>query len=241
MKKLLLIILISLLMLSGCSFLFDAPQNPLLDYDFSEMDLVQLKAPLENQPTVKIYTSLGELTAMLFPEYAPNTVGNFLARVDDGFYENKPIFAVKEMEFLLTGALDTEGTQGVTQDGQLIPNEYSVDLWPFKGALLAYSGTRGFGDSRFFIAGSVPFTEEFEEEMRSAVDSDGNKLIPDELIEAFRENESVVHFSLTYTIFGQITDGFDTLDKLLSVPTSDAGENFRPIDEIYITKIEVLK
>ena len=235
MKKIILIFLILSLLLSGCT-LFGMPRNPIWDYDFSQMNLIQLEEPQEGQTIITVYTTLGVFSAMLFPEHAPKTVANFIERVEEGFYENRAVLAVREERYFLTGAFDSDGRQGVTSDGKLIPNEYSADLWPFKGAMLSYSGREGFGDSRFLVVGSVPFTEEMESSMRSAKKSDGSQLLPDELIKAFAENDSIAEFSARYTIFGQVIDGFDVLDKLLTIPT---GDNTRPLEEHFIEKIEI--
>jgi peptidyl-prolyl cis-trans isomerase B (cyclophilin B) len=222
---------------SGC-FFFDMPQSPIWDYDFSEMKLLQLEPPHENQPLVRISTSYGDMIIMLFPEEAPNTVENFLARVADGFYDNKPILTLINNEYFLTGALNAEGTQGVTQNGQLIPNEYSVNLWPFKGSLLAFSGRQGYGDSRFFVVGSVPFEGEFADEARKAEKSGGSRLFPDELIQAFEENECIAPLMGGYTIFGQVISGLDVLDKLLSIEINI--ETKRPLKEFFIEKIVLI-
>ncbi|MCL2694238.1 MAG: peptidylprolyl isomerase [Oscillospiraceae bacterium] len=239
MKKIFIVILTLsavLITASGC-FMFDQPYNPLLEYDFGEMRLIQLEPPAEGQPIVTVHTTEGTFTAMLFPEYAPKTVENFIERVNDGFYDEKPVFAISDGEFFLTGALNDEGTQGVTMDGRLIPNEYSVDLWPFKGSLMSFSGRPGYGDSRFFALGSKPFTDELSEELDAAVKQDGTRLFPKELIEAFSQNENLAEAMCGYTIFGQVIDGFDVLDIILSAETD--SRTFRPLEDIIIEKIEL--
>jgi len=238
MKKifiLFLALLTVLLTASGC--FFDMPSNPIWDYDYSEMKLVQLEPPYAGQPIVTVYTTHGEFTAMLFPEYAPNTVANFIARIEDGFYENKPILSIIQNQYFLSGALDEDISRGMTNDGKLIPNEYSVNLWPFKGAMLSIAGRQGFGDSRFIVIGGFPFDEESAEAMNNAVKRDDTKLFPAELIEAFEQNESIPGIIGAYTIFGQITDGFDVLDKLLALQSD--FETKRPLDEVFIEKIEL--
>lgn len=226
--------LIIAVLLGGC-FFYDMPRNPVWDYNYSEMDLVQLQPPHEGQPMITVHTAYGEITAMLFPEHAPNTVANFIERIEDGFYENKPVVALIKGEILFTGAYDEEGHQGMTNDGKLIENEYSVDLWPFKGSMLAFSGRQGFGDSRFWLIGGVPLSDENADAMRNTVRSDETKLFPEELITALDEHESLPGAMGMYTIFGHMTGGFDVLDKLLSLPTEE--ESSRPLDEILIEKI----
>jgi peptidyl-prolyl cis-trans isomerase B (cyclophilin B) len=239
MKKYLTILLLlpaMLLTLSGC-FMFDMPSNPVWDYDFTEMRLVQLEPPRAGQPIVTIYTELGEITAMLFPEYAPNTVANFIARIEDGFYTDKPVIALVESEFMFTGAYDEEGQQGMTDDGRLIPNEHSVNLWPFKGAMLAFSGRQGFGDSRFLIISGAPLSDADAEALRNTEHRNGTKLFPEELIKAFEENESLPGEMGRFTVFGQMTDGFDVLDEILSLPTDP--ETGIPLERFLIQKIEL--
>jgi peptidyl-prolyl cis-trans isomerase B (cyclophilin B) len=213
------------------------PRNPVWDYDYSDMRLVQLEPPREGQPLITIHTEFGEITAMLFPDYAPNTVANFIARVEDGFYENKPVVALINGEIIFTGAYDEDGHQGMTGDGKLIPNEYSVNLWPFKGSMLAFSGRQGFGDSRFWLIGGVPLSEENAEAMRNTFHRDQTRLFPEELIEALDKHENLPGAMGMYTIFGQMTDGFDVLDEILLQPIRD--DSSKPLEEILIIKIEL--
>ena len=243
MKKVLILFItfsLVLLSMSGCMFAPNRPYNPIWDYDFSQMKLIQLEPPVQGQTIVTINTTLGSFKAMLFEEYAPNTVKNFLDRIEEGFYENREIFGAVEGEFFSTGFYDKEGLQGVTGDGKLIPNEYSVNLWPFKGSLISFSRTIGFGDSRFIVSGSTPFTEEDAKEFRDVKRSDGSRLLPEELVKAFEENGNMAkELSVAFTIFGQVIEGFDVLELLMSIPTEE--DTARTIEEHYIINIEVSK
>jgi peptidyl-prolyl cis-trans isomerase B (cyclophilin B) len=211
------------------------PRSPIWDYDFSQMNLVQLEPPKAGQPIVTVETVFGEFKAMLFPDDAPNTVENFIARVEEGFYDNKPVIGLGQGLFFISGALNEEGNQGKTMDGKLIANEYSVNLWAFKGSLLSFSGTEEYGDSRFVVIGSYPYTEESEAELREFTRSDGSKLFPEELIDALRETPNIVNYSGRYTIFGQIFEGMDTLDKILAQPVAEDKQV--PLERILIDKI----
>jgi peptidyl-prolyl cis-trans isomerase B (cyclophilin B) len=210
-------------------------RSPIWDYDFSQMNLVQLEPPKAGQPIVTVETAFGEFKAMLFPDDAPNTVENFIARVEEGFYDNKPVIGLSQGQFFISGALNEEGNQGVTMDGELIANEYSVNLWAFKGSLLSFSGTEEYGDSRFVVIGSYPYTEESDAEMRAFTRSDGSKLFPDELLDALSETPNIVNYSGRYTVFGQIFEGMDTLDKILAQPVAEDKQ--APLERILIDKI----
>lgn len=137
----------------------------------------------------------------------------------------------------MSGSYNDEGTQGYTNDGNPIPNEHSVDLWTFKGALCAYSGQAGYGDSRFFIVDEYPFTDEEIEELRAIKDSEGNRRIPDELIDAYIENGGVIQLGASYTVFGQTIEGFEVIEKICGSEVEEKTN--RPTSEIKINSIEI--
>lgn len=223
------------LLFSGCSsFNRESPMN---SYDFSQMELVQLKEPKDGQPIAHIETTIGTITIVLYPEYAPKTVDNFINRANEGFYNNKPVFAVVNDIYFLTGSDDEDGKIGFTNDGLAIPNEYSVNLWPFRGAVLSYHKIDGYGDSRFFIIGAADVTKEEYDELREITDANGNQRVPDELVDAFIEYGAVPNLSATYTVFGQTIEGFDVLEEILSVDIDE--RTYRPIEDIRLVKVEI--
>ena len=221
---------------SGCSMLGNQTTNALGTYDFTQMDLVQLNKPSEGQDVAVIETNLGTITAVLYAEFAPKTVANFKKRAEEGFYDGKPFFALQKGIYAITGASNDEGTEGVTDDGKFIENECSVNLWPFKGALLGYSSQQGYSDSRFFFTGALEITEENKKELRGYTDQETSaQVIPDELITAFEKRGSVPGFAGTYTVFGQVINGFDTLDKILW--SASDKSTMKPLEEIKIVKV----
>ncbi len=128
----------SALLFGGCSLFGGNAKSAVLDYDFSEMELIQLQEPEEGRMAAVIKTSMGDITAVLYPEYAPKAVQNFVNRANEGYYDNTKIYENYEKLFVATGS-SNDGATGATDDGKLIENEYSPKLWPFKGALCAYS------------------------------------------------------------------------------------------------------
>ena len=224
--------------LSGCA-LFGGDQglnqNPVRTYDYSKMKLVQLEEPYEGQPIATFETDAGSITAVLYPEYAPNTVNNFVARVNDGFYDGQDIYGILEGEIFMSGAADAKKDSGITSDGELIANEVSVDLWTLKGAICAYNGHAGYGDSRFFVINERPLTEEDITELRGLTGDDGSKLLPDELIDAFIGKGCIAGFAGRYTVFAQTIEGFDVIEKICASEVS--GELYAPTTPIYINKV----
>lgn len=221
---------------SGCSMLGGQTTNALGSYDFTEMNLVQLDKPADGQDVAVIETNVGTITAVLYAEFAPNTVANFKKRAEEGFYDGKPFFALQKGIYAITGASNDEGTEGITDDGKYIENECSVNLWPFKGALLGYSTQQGYSDSRFFFTGALEITEENKKELRGYTNQETSaQVIPEELITAFEKRGSVPGFAGTYTVFGQVINGFDVLDKILW--TDSDKSNMKPLEDLKIVKV----
>ena len=221
---------------SGCSMLGGQTTNALGSYDFTEMNLVQLDKPADGQDVAVIETNVGTITAVLYAEFAPNTEANFKKRAEEGFYDGKPFFALQKGIYAITGASNDEGTEGITDDGKYIENECSVNLWPFKGALLGYSTQQGYSDSRFFFTGALEITEENKKELRGYTNQETSaQVIPEELITAFEKRGSVPGFAGAYTVFGQVINGFDVLDKILW--TDSDKSNMKPLEDLKIVKV----
>lgn len=236
-KKFAAIVGAAVLALSGCSLFGPAATSAIRTYNFDEMELIQLEEPKDGQPLAVINTTEGTIKAVLYPEYAPNTVDNFINRANEGFYNGKDIYGIVDDAFFLTGSYNEEGTQGFTNDGNPIANEYSVNLWTFKGALCSYNGKQGYGDSRFFVINDKPLTEDELAELRGIKNSDGEQIIPEELINAFVEKGSVAHFAGYYTVFGQTIEGFDVIERICTAEVDETTA--RPLNELIIESIEI--
>lgn len=239
-KKLLIApVLAGCLLLSGCSSLFQKTYTSrVFEYDFSEMTMVQLEEPEEGRLAAVIHTSLGDMTAVLYPEYAPKTVDNFVNRAKDGYYDNTKIYVVYETRFAATGSSSDDGSTGASNDGELIENEYTPNLWPFKGALCSYSTTQGYGDSRYLICNTFEFTDENIDMLKNA-EKDGEQLFPQELIDAWVEHGSLPTLSGFQTVFGQVIEGMDILEKIMSVEVDP--ETSAPKEDIFIKHVDIIE
>lgn len=227
-----------MLLNTGCSALFGTTYySRARDYDYSKMELIQLEEPEEGQTAAVIHTSMGDITAVLYPEYAPNTVTNFINRANDGYYDNTIIYAIPETVYAITGSSEKDGTDGVTDDGNPIENEYTQNLWPFRGALCSFYTEMGYGDSRYFIVNTMEMTDEDIESMREITNSDDEQLLPDELIDAFVENGGMPTIMGLYTVFGQVVDGWDVFEKIISAECDE--ETYAPLEEIVISHVEI--
>lgn len=219
--------------------------------DVDTMELVQTQEIPMGAPTAVIQTSKGELRAVLYPEYAPNTVENFIALADSHFYDGTSVFEMKEGVYAAAGGADANGgaKAGDREGQEHVPRELHQNLWPFRGALCAmttsaeggvfdrfFKNEQYFTGSRFMMLGSVDFSDaEFAREFREASGSE-------ELADTFVEWGGVPNFSQQLSVFGQIYAGFDVLDAILSEepqPESNAAGFTPPLQAVTILSVTI--
>ena len=144
---------------------------------------------------VTIETSLGTMKAELYEDKAPATVANFLAYVDEGFYDGT-VFHRVIPGFMIQGGGFTPGMEQKPTKPP-IKNEARNGLKNLRGTLaMARTGVVDSATSQFFVNhkdnGFLDFT---------APTAQG----------------------WGYAVFGKLTEGLDVLDKIAAVPTGRVG------------------
>lgn len=210
--------------LSGCS---TAPPNGMMNYDFKEMsnDFIQLSAPKAGDTIAVFDTEYGEIRAVLYEEFAPNKVKSFIEKANAGAYNNSVVKGVRnDVYFLAGGYLNDKGQYiGRETNEELMPNEYTPELWPFTGALMGFSEQSGYCDARWFVCNNdkESITVEAIGELKSGAaaikdDTERTKML--ELFDKFYEAGGVFGMAGTYTVFGQTYLGFDVVERLTHIP-----------------------
>ena len=77
--------------------------------DPDTLRLVQTEEIPDGAPIAIVDTSLGEFRAVLYPEYAPQTVAQFIELAEDGFYDNTYVFEAKNDVYFAAGSADNDG------------------------------------------------------------------------------------------------------------------------------------
>ncbi|MFR9240008.1 MAG: peptidylprolyl isomerase [Clostridium baratii] len=103
--------------------------------------------------TIKV-KEYGTMKGVLYPNKAPNTVNNFIALANSGFYDNL-IFHRVIKDFMIQGG-DPEGTgtggPGYSIKGEFSSNGFDNDLKHTEGVLsMARARDKDSGGSQFFI------------------------------------------------------------------------------------------
>jgi len=228
------LVLLSILMLTGCMPAQTA------SFKEEEIEFVQFNEPKEGQETAVITTSMGTITMILFEKEAPNTVEHFKRLIKDGYYNNKEILTQSKAKTIITGALNEDGSGGklLTDDKKPIKCETNQNLWHFSGAVsvLGYEKNKFsktiLSDSKFFIIGNA--------EASSKLVSDMEKYeYPKKVIDKYMEKGGLPQYTGKYTVFGQVIDGIEIVNKISSVKVDE--ETNKPLEKIVIEKIELSK
>lgn len=185
----------------------------------------------ENEKLVEMETSMGTIKIKLFPEYAPKTVENFVTHSENGYYEGVTFHRVIP-DFMIQGG-DPEGTGrgGESIYGQAFEDEFSDKLFNIRGALSMANAGPNTNGSQFFI---VQKKGPMDAGMKSQMEKAG---YPEEMIQAY-ENGGTPWLDFRHTVFGQVVEGMDVVD---TIANSKTGPNDKPVEDIVIKKISVLK
>ena len=115
--------------------------------DVDTMELIQLEEIEEGAPIAVIDTTMGEIRCVLYPEYAPKTVAQFIRLAENGYYDNTYVFEAKNDVYFAAGAGDAQGNlpDGATEEQEKLPQELHQNLWPLRGALCSLNTTEEGG------------------------------------------------------------------------------------------------
>lgn len=157
--------------------------------------LCSLSAFAAENPKVKMSTSLGDMVIELNAEKAPNTVANFLSYVDAGFYTDTLFHRVISNFMIQGGGFDLQQNKKTTQAP--IKNEANNGLKNKRGTIaMARTGDPHSATAQFFIN----------------VQNNGNL--------DFRSEDQR---GWGYAVFGKVTEGLDTMDKIRYTRTVRSG------------------
>ena len=159
--------------------------------------------------TVLIETSLGPIKVELDGDKAPVTVANFLAYVDDQFYDDT-VFHRVIPDFMIQGGGFAPGLRQKTTKAT-IKNESANGLLNKRGTLaMARTSAPDSATAQFFI-----------------------NLKDNSFLDKANAQDKV-----GYCVFGKVVEGLDVVDKIKAVPTGRRGtyENV-PLQDVTIQSV----
>ena len=205
-----------------------------------DLDYPQAAAEVqENERLVEMVTSMGSVKIKLFPEQAPKAVENFIKHSEEGYYEGVTFHRVIDGFMIQGGDPDGTGMGGESIYGGPFEDEFSKELFNIRGALsMANSGPNTNG-SQFFIVQNNELDASFPEQMKEAgYPEEVLKMYESEEVLKMYESGGTPHLDHRHTVFGQVVEGMDVVDKIAATPT---GAQDKPEKDVVIEKINVLK
>ena len=192
---------------------------------------------------VKIETDSGTMVARLFNK-TPQTTANFLKLAKEHFYDGLLFHRVIEDFMIQGGDPDSKNAKPGQMLGEgglkyTIPAEFDTSLFHQKGALaMAREGDevnpkKASSSTQFYIVEGKTFTDDemdkIEERFKIKIPEDHRKV--------YRTVGGTPFLDMNYTVFGQVVDGLDVIEKIADAAKDD---NNRPLNDIKM-KITLLK
>ncbi|MDO8332636.1 MAG: peptidylprolyl isomerase [Pseudomonas sp.] len=163
---------------------------------------------------IKLHTNHGVITLNLFADKAPETVANFIQYVKDGHYDNVIFHRVISNFMIQGGGFEPGMKQKATR--ATIKNEADNGLSNKSGTVaMARTNEPHSASAQFFI---------------NVKDND------------FLDHSSKTAQGWGYTVFGEVVEGLDVVEKIKAVATgTKGGHQDVPLEDVIIERAEIVE
>lgn len=220
--------------------------------DYKVKELPQLESVKKGETVAIIKTNMGDIKLRFFPEYAPKAVENFLTHAKDEYYDKVIFHRVINNFMIQSGDPLGTGTGGTSIWGKEFENEVSGSLRNFRGALCMANAGPDTNASQFFIVQNPSLDDQtkaqmaellnVQEEVVNPEDTENPILVkevfPEGVVNEYVNNGGYPSLDFQYTVFGQVYEGMDIVDKIAAVKTNDSD---KPLEDVVIKHVEVTK
>lgn len=207
-------------------------QNISIDsIDFVSYAEKQVAEP-EKGETIAIFhiKNYGDIKVKFFNNVAPKAVENFVTHAKNGYYNGTTFHRVIN-DFMIQGGDPTAtGGGGDSIWGRDFEDEFSYTLVPYRGALCMANAGENTNGSQFFIEQA-----RYDEDTYNMLKKYG---YPENLLEAYKIYGGSMHLFLEHTVFGQVIEGMDVVDKIAA---TKVDSNDKPVENVVIESIEIVE
>ncbi|GMG96407.1 peptidylprolyl isomerase [Tepidimicrobium xylanilyticum] len=197
------------------------------------MSLEQLELPEKGEEIVVMETNYGIIKMRLFPDVAPKAVENFKTHVENGYYDGLTFHRVIDGFMIQGGDPLGTGVGGESIWGEPFEDEFHINYHNFRGALSMANAGPNTNGSQFFIVQRDTVEESLIDQMAQIGEEGG---FPEAVVKAYGELGGTPHLDYRHTVFGQVFEGMDVVDKIAAVKTD---LNDKPIQPVIILKVKI--
>jgi len=198
---------------------------------------------------IEMVTTAGTLVIRLY-DATPLHRNNFIKLVQQHFYDSILFHRVIKNFMVQAGDPNTRHPlpgkpMGSGDPGYTIPAEFRPGLFHKKGVIAAARGNddanpqKASSGSQFYLVQGKVFTD-------AGLDSvetfrlKGRKIPPAHRA-VYKTLGGAPHLDQNYTIFGEVIKGVEVIDSLAGMPTTGHAGGDRPLQELRIIKVSLVK
>lgn len=194
-------------------------------------------------------TAMGDIVIHL-SDSTPLHRDNFLKLVKVGYYDSV-LFHRVIRNFMIQGGdpNSKRAAPGVPLGdggpGYTVPAEFRTTLFHKKGVIAAarmgdnVNPQKASSGSQFYIVQGKIFTDAGLDSVET-FRMNGRK-IPSNQREVYKTIGGTPHLDQAYTVYGEVVSGLDVIDKVAAVQTSTARDRDRPLQDVRILKVKLVK
>ncbi|MBR6930364.1 MAG: peptidylprolyl isomerase [Bacteroidales bacterium] len=186
----------------------------------------------EKETVVVIKTSMGTIKAKLYND-TPLHRDNFIKLVNEGWYNGSPFHRVIN-QFMIQGGQNADGR---LDPGYTVPAEFKDNHFHKKGALAAarqgdqVNPKKASSGSQFYIVqGKV-----YDDKALDMLEGRMGKVFSAKERQAYKTVGGTPFLDGEYTVYGEVTEGLEVVDKIAAVKTGRMDVPVEPVTIISVT------
>ena len=186
----------------------------------------------EKETVVVVKTSMGTIKAKLYND-TPKHRDNFIKLVNEGWYNGSPFHRVIK-DFMIQGGQNADGS---LDPGYRVPAEIKDNHFHKKGALCAarqgdqVNPQKASSGSQFDIVQGKTYDDRTLDMFESRM----GKVFSARQRQAYKTVGGTPHLDGEYTVFGEVTEGLEVVDKIAAVETGRMDVPVKPVTIISVT------
>jgi len=202
----------------------------------------------DRKKDILMQTSMGDMLIRL-SDSTPLHRDNFIKLVKQGYYDSILFHRVINNFMIQAGDPNSKNAPkgqplGEGGPGYTVPAEFRTTLFHKKGVIAAarqgddVNPSKSSSGSQFYITQGRVFTE-------AGLDSlEARRLkhkIPTEQRAVYTSVGGTPHLDQSYTVFGEVVEGLDVIDKIAATSTSRGADRDRPLEDVRIINMKLIK